>query len=208
MDDQSPDQSMKLLAAKLQGDLSGLTQILIHGLGRQLSACEIDTVEYTVLSTCFARGPIAIRDIRELLPIDYGHLSRTITRLHYRDLLQKVRLRNDQRVVTLKMTEEGVALMPELTRIAQEYYALLVRDIDLKELAGCVAIMERMIGGPAGDAGGENHAAPGAASSQSRSEGSEDGPGISSPAQDQSLESPIARLQMNDDPGEHHVQRD
>ena len=162
----------------MQGDLRSLVQTLIHGLGEQLSPLEIDTVEYTVLSTCF-NGPLTIKVMRDILPIDYGHLSRTVSRLEDRNLLRKVRLREDRRVVTVSLTKEGASLMPQLMGLAAQFYAALVRDISLEEMAGCIAVMERMIAGSEGDAGGEN---------------GEGGAG-DNPAQDLSLESLIARLQ-------------
>ena len=155
---------------------------------------EIDTVEYTVLSAC-SNGPLTIKVMRDLLPIDYAHLSRTVSRLEDRALLQKVRLRENRRVVTVNLTEEGANLMPELIRRVGVFYAALVRDISLEEMAGCIAVMERMIAESEGDAGGEKHRTPGADSEPTPLERGASGPGIDSMAQDQSLESLIARLQ-------------
>ena len=174
--------------------MRSLVQVLVHGLGRQLSPFETNTVEYTVLSICF-NGPLSIKVMRNLLPIDYAHLSRTISRLEDKALLRKVRSRNDRRVVTVNLTEEGASLMPELMRLVAEFYAALARDISLEEMAGCIAVMERIIAGSEGDAGGENHQPPGAESGPNLLERGEGGSGIDSPAQDQSPESLIARLQ-------------
>ena len=131
--------------SKLQGDLQNLVQFLVKGLKNQISPYGVDAVEYTVLSVCLAVKPTSIRDLREFIPIDYGHMSRTTTRLEDKGLLEKIRLRDDRRVVRLRVTEEGVSLMPELMDRVQEYYALLVRDISHEELAGCMAVMQKMI---------------------------------------------------------------
>lgn len=142
--------------SKLQGDLQNLVQFLIEGLKNRLSPYGVDAVEYTVLSVCMAVGPISIRDLRQLVPLDYGHMSRTTTRLEDKGLLQKIRTRDDRRVVRLRVTEGGASLIPELMALAQEYYALLVRDISREELIGCMAVMQKMI---SGSEEGEDHPA-------------------------------------------------
>ena len=132
-----------------------MVQVLVGGLGKRLSVCGIDAVEFTVLSICsFSDGPIALRDMRDRLPIDPGQISHTVTQLEDKNLLRKTRLRNDQRLVNVYVTEEGRSLMPELMQRTQEYYGLLVRDIGLEELAGCMAVMAKMTtkGEKSGDA--------------------------------------------------------
>ena len=131
---------------RLQGDLAGLVQVLVEGLNRQLASYEIDAVEYTVLSACLSAGPISINDLRKLLPIDPGHMTRTTNRLEDKELIEKARSSADRRLVVVTMTDAGAALTPELTTRVHEFYGLLVRGISLEELVGCMAVMERMIG--------------------------------------------------------------
>ncbi|MDE2716716.1 MAG: MarR family transcriptional regulator [Chloroflexota bacterium] len=156
MSNQTAGSSMDERVSKLQGDLQNLVQVLVEGLKNRLSPYGVDAVEYTVLSVCMAVGPTSIRDLRELVPIDYGHLSRTSTRLEDKGLLQKIRTRDDRRVVRLRVTEEGESLIPELMAYAQEYYVLLVRDISREELVNSMAVMQKMI---SGSEEGENHLA-------------------------------------------------
>ena len=119
----------------------------MKGFETRLSSYGVGAVEYTVLSVCMAVKQISIKDLRGLVPIDYAHLSRTTSRLEDMGLIEKVRLRGDRRVVNLRMTEEGLSLMPELTRRVQGYYALLVSDFSQEELAGCMGVIEKMIAG-------------------------------------------------------------
>ena len=156
MSNQSPDRSLNQRVARLQGDLQNLVQVLVQGLKRQLSPYDVDAVEYTVLSICLSVGSTSIRDLRELVPLDYGHLSRTTSGLEDKGLLQKIRIGDDRRVVSLRVTEEGASLIPELMARAQEYYVLLVRDISREELVGSMAVMQKMI---SGSEEGEGHPA-------------------------------------------------
>ena len=184
MSNRSVGESMDERVSKLQGDLQNLVKFLVEGLKSQLSPYGIDAVEYTVLSVCLGVGPTSIRDLRELVPIDYGHMSRTTTRLEDKRLLQKIRLRDDRRVVRLRVTEEGVSLIPELVGRVQEYYALLVRDISHEQLIGCMAVMQKMM---SAWEDGENHPAQATDSPGSSS----DGTGTENP----SIEALIGMLQ-------------
>ena len=137
---QSPDAQ----AVRLQNGLGGLTHAIVEGLEQQLLPYQIDAVEYTILGICLAAGSITIRDLRSKVPIDYAHLSRTVSRLEDKDLVEKLRLEPDRRVVSVRVTAKGQALMPELMRSALNFYEALVKDITQEELGSCMAVMERL----------------------------------------------------------------
>ena len=168
--------------------MQNLVQVLIEGLKEHLSPHGVDAVEYTVLRVCGAMGTTSIRDLREIVPIDPPHMSRTTNRLEDMGLLKKVRLRDDRRLVSLTMTEAGASLMPELAECVNGYYALLVTDISIQELGSCIAVMERMISAT------EKRENPAAADSPKPSS---DEAGVVGDTQSQSIESHIGTLQNN-----------
>ena len=177
--------------ARLQDDLGNLVQVLVEGLARQLSAYDVDAVEYTILDVCLGMGPISIRDLRRLVPIDPGLISRATTLLEDKGLLEKRRPRDDRRLVRLIVTEQGAALMPQLTGRVQEFYAVLLKGISHRELAGCNSVMEQMI------AAGQEGDGPPAPSPESPTDPDPVTAGMASETQNQSIESHIARLQGN-----------
>ncbi len=181
MSNLSPGQPLTEQVGRLQGDLSNLVQVLVKGLNSQLSPHDVDAVEYTVLSACTAAGPISIRDLKKMVPIDSGHMSRATTQLQYKGLIQKMRLMDDQRLVRVRVTEKGASVIPELMRRSQQYYALLVMGISQERLASSIAVMETMI-----------------AASDSPRPAADGGEGVSGTAgqtQGESIEALIGRLQ-------------
>ena len=181
-------------AARLQGELGNLVQILVDGLERQLSEYGFDAVQYTILSVCESAGPISIKELKKLVPIDSGHMSRTTNHLEDKGLIEKTRTSHDRRLVNLRVTEQALALMPELKSRVQEYYAHLVRDIGHEELIGCVAMMQRIIA--AGEEA-EDHPAPPVHLSESSSNPGEGGAGMAGQPQSPSNEAHIATLQSD-----------
>ncbi len=145
MEDWTSAKSVGQQTTRLRDGLSELVQILVMGLDERLSPYDIDAVEYTILSTCLSAGQITLRDMRAFVPIGGGHMSRAVTRLEDMDLVERVRRRVDRRVVYLKVTEAGRALIPQLKKSAHEYYARLTKGIDQEEMSGCMAVMEKMI---------------------------------------------------------------
>ena len=183
---------MSLQVARLQGDLGNLVQVLVEGLARQLSPYGIDAVEYTILNVCLGVGPISIRDLGKLVPIDPGLISRATTALEDKGLLKKSRPRDNRRLVILMETEQASALMPELTACVQEFYTVLLKGISHRELVGSIAVMETMIAAGQEE---DDPPAPAARSAESPSDGDAGGAGMAGETQDQSIESHIARLQ-------------
>lgn len=180
-------------AARLQGDLGNLVQVLIEGLERQLSGYGFDAVQYTILSTCQSTGPISIKELKKLVPIDSGHMSRTTNHLEDKGLIQKTRTSDDRRLVNLRVTEEALALMPELRRRVQEHYALLARDIGHEELTACLSVMQKIIAGEEA----EDRPAQPVHSPESSSDSGEAGAGMADQPQSPSNESHIAKLQSD-----------
>ncbi|MCY3801715.1 MAG: MarR family transcriptional regulator [Chloroflexi bacterium] len=177
--------------ARLQGDLGNLVQVLVEGLTRRLSAYHVDAVGYTILHVCQGVGPISIRDLRRLVPIDPGLISRATTLLEDKGLLEKRRPRDDRRLVRLIVTEHGAALMPELTERVHEFYAVLLKGISQRQLVGCNTVMEQMI------AAGQEAEGPPARSPESPADSDPGTPGMAGETQNQSIESHTGRLQGN-----------
>lgn len=181
-------------AARLQGELGSLVQVLVEGLERQLSSYGFDAVQYTILNVCQSAGPISIKELKRLVPIDSGHMSRTTNHLEDKGLIQKARTSSDRRLVNLSVTEEALALMPELERRVEEHYAFLVGDIGHEELIGCGAVMQKIIA--AGEEA-EDHPAPPAHLSEWSSDLGETGAGMAVQPQSPSNGFHMAKLQSD-----------
>ncbi len=146
MKDQISNPSIEEQAARLQRGLAQLVNALISGLNEPLASFDIDSIDYTILKACTGVETITIKDLRKLVPVDYVQLSRSVSLLEDRGLVRKFRTKGDRRLVYVQVTEEGKILLPKLVAISERYFTLLVKDIDAGELAGSIAVMEKMIG--------------------------------------------------------------
>ncbi len=138
--------------ARLQGGLDDLVQTILDGIENALSPFGIDAVGYTVFRTCHAAGQISAGDLRKLVPVDPGQMSRTTSRLEDKGMIRKTRLENDRRRVTLRVTDKGHALMREFAIVTGRFYDHLTRDVGHEELIRSFLVMEKMIArDPAGE---------------------------------------------------------
>lgn len=153
MTDQLSNPSIEQHAARLQRGLAKLVHALISGLDEPFASFDVDSIDYTILKACTAVETITIKELRSLVPVDYVYLSRSVSLLEDRGLVRKFRTKKDRRLVYVQVTEEGKDLLPRLVAISEQYFARLVKDIDAKDLADSMAVMEKMIGKDGGGGG-------------------------------------------------------
>lgn len=144
MNDPIQDRSLESQIARLQGGLTQLVNVMFRGIEERLSPYGIAVGEYAVLAACSFNEPITITGITRHVPIEVGRISRIVSKFEDRGLVRKVRLRSDRRVVRVRMTDEGRALMPELTRHVGEHYANVTSRVSEEELTDLIAFIEKM----------------------------------------------------------------
>ncbi len=144
MNDQTQGQSLEAQIARLQGDLTGLVNLIYRKLEEMLAPFELSVAEYSVVLTCFDNRPITVNGINERVPLDLGRVSRMVSKLEDMGLVRKTRLRDDRRVVYVELTEEGDALAQDLIRRAEESYAGMMSKVSEEELTALMVFIEKM----------------------------------------------------------------
>lgn len=66
--------------------------------------------QYLVMRLLWQRGTLAVREIGEVLGLDYGTLSPLLKRLEAAGLIERHRRRDDERSVDIALTPDGRAL--------------------------------------------------------------------------------------------------
>lgn len=104
---------LSVLAAKVS---SGFTDLYQQKFG-------ITLPEWRVVAHLSQAGSVSVREIHERVDMDKSKVSRAATRLEVAGYVSKRVNGNDRRLVELELTEEGRAMINELTPIAQDYEA-------------------------------------------------------------------------------------
>ncbi len=161
---------------KLQRDLVAVGLIFANAPRQALVSFGIDSPTYSIFITCYHQGSITIRELARILPVERARISRLLSRMEDRGLIRKTRLSDDQRVVRVDVTEEGLALAPEMLERMHEYYLNLLYGMEEEEVSECMAIASKMIAGAEGDgapagSGGDDGESPQAGNATSSEDG-------------------------------------
>lgn len=110
-----------------------------------LAIYDITLAEYRLLSVVVERGSCTAVEIAAVVPIDPSFISRTIQRLATKQLLGRRRSRIDRRIVTLRPTEEGRALVRRLEEPVQDMERGLVQGISVSRLRQAGSVISTIL---------------------------------------------------------------
>ena len=91
-------------------------------------------IDFALLRLFLGVEELTTTQIAQALPLAPSSISRTVTRLVDKGLVQRQRLLNDRRVVILTLTEDGMALTQDLHRRVQAYEAELCGNVSDEEM--------------------------------------------------------------------------
>lgn len=111
---------------------------------RYRSEFGISIADWRVLVNLSDRGAVSVRDIEREVHLEKSKASRAASRLEARGLVTKEVNASDRRLVVLRLTEKGEALMEELKQIAMAYQAQLEAQL-APELAALNTAIDRIL---------------------------------------------------------------
>lgn len=85
--------------------------------------------EWRVLAHLDRSGRVSVRDITARVHLDKSMVSRAATRLEKNGIVSISQHETDRRLVVLDLTDEGRALMQRLGRIANDFQAQLLQEL-------------------------------------------------------------------------------
>lgn len=92
---------------------------LLTGVYRQvLDPLDLTYPQYLVLAALWEHGELTVREVIELLDLDYGTVSPLLKRLEARGLVARRRRPEDERSVTVTLTDEGHAMRERARGVA------------------------------------------------------------------------------------------
>lgn len=126
--------------------LSNQICFLVYRLDREIQARYrplLDTLgvtypQYLVLLVLWEYQSLEVGKLCTILGLDTGTISPLLKRMQNAGLIQKIRSRKDERVVTILLTEKGKNLQEEALKIPKQIYACLFKEseeyVALKQL--------------------------------------------------------------------------
>ena len=90
---------------------------LIRQYGPYLKELDLTYTQYLVMMVLWEKGTVSSRELSECLHLDYGTLTPVLKRLEHAGYLQRTRSPEDERLLTLTLTESGGNLRDQAVSI-------------------------------------------------------------------------------------------
>ena len=116
-----------------------------HGIALLVAPYDLTPIDVRLLTLCRRMGECTATQLARLLPVDAGRVSRVVNTLVANDLLLRRRLRDDRRVIMLRLTPQGEEVIDEITRILQEYFGRLTAGLGAGELDSFTTVAQRIV---------------------------------------------------------------
>nr|WP_229752518.1 MarR family transcriptional regulator [Paenibacillus physcomitrellae] len=91
--------------------------------------------QYLVLMVLWEQGESSVKELGESLDLDTGTLTPLLKRMEANELIKRERLKQDERVVMIKLTDKGEALKQDAMCIPESFLSASSMDMNqLQEL--------------------------------------------------------------------------
>ena len=115
--------------------VTGLVNAVARGMARIVAVHGLTHIDFALLRLFLGVEEWTTTQLAEALPLAPSGISRSVTKLVDKGLIQRRRLLSDRRVVVLTLTDKGMALTQELHQRVQEYDTTLCEGISNEEMA-------------------------------------------------------------------------
>ena len=132
--------------ADLDACVSGLVNAVEKGMAQEVTPYGLVPVEFNLLRICLEMGKeTTATQLALLLPVDASRISRIVTGLVDRGLLRRRRLRQDRRVVMLRLSDEGRELTSQVMERMKSYDAQLTEGVGEDEMRAFASVTARIV---------------------------------------------------------------
>ncbi len=122
-----------------------LLNAVAKGMAEELGPHDLSPLEFSLLRVCAEKSEVTATELAVVLPVDASRISRVVTRLVDKGLLSRRRLRNDRRIVMLRLSDEGAALTARLHQRLRAYDVRLTKNIAEEDLDVFASVVSRIL---------------------------------------------------------------
>lgn len=125
--------------------VTGLVNAVARGMAQIVAAHGLTHIDFALLRLFLGAEEWTTTQLAEMLPLAPSGISRSVTKLVDKGLVQRRRLLSDRRVVILTLTEEGLELTQDLHVRVQAFDSSLCEGVGEQDLAAFVSVTSRVV---------------------------------------------------------------
>ena len=111
----------------------------------EASACNLTPTEFAVIRLFLIEPEWTVTDLAQTLSVNISVMSRALSRLVEKGLLQRRRLCDDRRVVLLRLTEDGDSMALAFHERERSLEERLTRGIGAEEMENCLTTIRKIV---------------------------------------------------------------
>ena len=132
-------------ATDLGACVGGLVNAVARGMAQIAGPFGLTHIEFALLRLFLGVEEWTTTQLAQALPLAPSGISRSVTKLVERGLIQRRRLLSDRRIVVLTLTEQGIALTQDLDRRVRAYESSLCEGVSEEEMAVFASVSSRVL---------------------------------------------------------------
>ena len=140
----TPQSPGRQLQVDLGSSVASLVNAVSKAIEEELYPHGLSSVDFSLLSHCYEREECNASELTGVLPVDASRVSRMVTVLVDRGLLRRRRLRNDRRVIMLRLSDDGQELTSMLRRRVRDLYDALAENISAEDMQVFVSVSSKI----------------------------------------------------------------
>ena len=124
---------------------AALTNVVSSFMRRELAPHGLNNLDFTLIRLFLTDQEWTASELAEIMPMDNPAISRVVSKLVDKGILERRRPREDRRIVLLKLTEDGVSLGLELHDKLHSYEAKLMEGVQKEEIEALRSTIEKVL---------------------------------------------------------------
>ena len=125
--------------------VGGLVNAVARGVAQIAGIHGLTHIDFALLRLFLEVEEWTATQLAQALPLAPPGISRSVTKLVDRGLIQRRRLLSDRRVLVLTLTEEGMALTQNLHQRIQSYHSTLCEGVSKEEVEVFASVSSRVM---------------------------------------------------------------
>lgn len=125
--------------------VEALLEAVAKGVNREIEAHGLTRIDFEMLNRFWTNEEWTATELAKILPVEVSAISRIVTKLVDLGLISRRRSRRDRRVVFLRLTDAGRALIDDLRRSVLAYEETLTEGISEPEVETFYSVIDRIL---------------------------------------------------------------
>ncbi|MHB1439281.1 MAG: MarR family winged helix-turn-helix transcriptional regulator [Cuniculiplasma sp.] len=113
-----------------------------RGVEKNLQRIDLDSTEYSILRRLVECGSMPMVQMANQIMVTQGWITGLIDSMEERDLVERLRSKDDRRVIQLNITDRGKKVFEEAKKVHMEYIENCIKHMDKDTILKTIKLLK------------------------------------------------------------------